>query len=554
MILLEVRLPTQLVNLDAMIPREDFREIIGATADNRRISEIRVEDLEYGRPLFGSLRKPDFQRVTANWSAEKIADFIKSFLNEEFVPSLIMWDSKLNGKIFVIDGAHRLSALMAWVNNDYGNGTLSKSFFGEDGISDAQKRHARATSDLIQNAGTYADLKLYAQNQDKAPNEETLVKARKLFTSKLDLQWVGGDDKTAESSFFKINVSATLIDPTELGILRARKKPNAIATRALIHAGRGHKFWSEFPPEQQRETEALAQSVNDILFRPILQDPIKTLELPIAGHSYGPHSFQMMLDLVNTVNNITPAMWMPSSSGRKAKGPTVTPLSDDTTGEETVSFLNNVRAAAWLLSGDQAGSLGLHPIVYFYGVTGKFHPVALLAAIRFFSRLSRDNKLIDFTIHRRTFEEFLVHNRHFINDLSHSKGSRTRPLESFILMYETVFINVRAGTTNVGIIDALHDAGLKELEYIEESEEQYRKKFSRDTKSAAYLRDAIDSPLRCAICKARLHSKSMSADHAMKIAQGGTGDIENLRWTHYYCNNSRDAIEDELSRRGITIG
>jgi hypothetical protein len=72
------------------------------------------------------------------------------------------------------------------------------------------------------------------------------IKARKLFTSKLDLQWVGGDAKTAERSFFKINVSATMIDETELAILKARTLPNAIATRALIHAGRGHKFWLDF--------------------------------------------------------------------------------------------------------------------------------------------------------------------------------------------------------------------------------------------------------------------------------------------------------------------
>ena len=135
--------------MDAMIAREDLRETVGSSPETRRISEIRVEDLEFGRPLFGLLRKPDFQRVTANWSSEKVSDFIRSFLNEEFVPSLIMWESKLNGKLFVIDGAHRLSALMAWVNDDYGNGILSKSFFGEDGITETQKRYAKATSEAI---------------------------------------------------------------------------------------------------------------------------------------------------------------------------------------------------------------------------------------------------------------------------------------------------------------------------------------------------------------------------------------------------------------------
>ena len=91
-----------------MIPREDFEERESdKSTGSRRIAQIRVEDLEQGKPLFAILRKPDFQRVTANWSADKVADFVESFVKEEFVPSLIMWESKLSGKLFVIDGAHR---------------------------------------------------------------------------------------------------------------------------------------------------------------------------------------------------------------------------------------------------------------------------------------------------------------------------------------------------------------------------------------------------------------------------------------------------------------
>ena len=129
-------MPTQLVNLDAMIQREDFenREPESGHGSRSSISEIRPEDLEQNRPLFRTLRKPDFQRVTANWSPEKVADLVRSFIYGEFVPSLIVLESAQSGKLFVIDGAHRLSALIGWVNNDYGNGAISKKFFGEEGI------------------------------------------------------------------------------------------------------------------------------------------------------------------------------------------------------------------------------------------------------------------------------------------------------------------------------------------------------------------------------------------------------------------------------------
>jgi len=531
---------TQLqVNLDALIAREDFEETEATSSSRRPITEIRVEDLEHGRPLFSNICKPDFQRVTANWSPEKVADFIRSVLHEEFVPSLIMWESKLNGKLFVIDGAHRLSALMAWVNNDYGNGPLSKKFFGEEGISETQKKYAKTTSDLVEQIGTYANLKFYAQYPEKAPSEEVKITARKLFNSRLDLQWVGGDARTAERSFFKINMSATIIDDTELAILKARKKPNAIATRALMHAGRGHKFWSEFPAEAQKEIERLAQQIYDALFKPILEDPIKTVELPAGGQSYSAHSFQMLLDIVNTVNKITPAEWI-ERTGAKSKSATGKMLEDDIDGDATIRLLKAVRKAAWLICGNQSGSLGLHPVVYVYGATGKFHPSALLAEIKFFTDLKERGALKDFCKHRYEFEEFLATHRRFINNLSHSKGSRTRPVESFLTLYRLVLEGVKEGLTTSQIEAKLAvDPQLKGLEVDGKTDNDigYRKRFSKDVRSADYLDRAINSPIRCGICRARLHSKSMNSDHKNPQRDGGMGNPENHQLTHYFCND-----------------
>jgi hypothetical protein len=534
---LEVKMPIQAVNLDAMIQREDFEESSASISARTPIREIRVSDLEESQSVFRTLRKPDFQRVTANWSADKIADFVQSFLNEEFVPALIMWESKATGKLFVIDGAHRLSALIGWVNNDYGNGKLSKAFFGEDGISTTQERYAKTTTDLIEKIGTYADLKYYSQNPEKAPNEKIRVLARKLFTSKLDLQWTGGDAKTAENSFFKINVSATIIDDTELSVLKARHKPNAIATRALIHAGRGHKFWMGFPSAAQTEIERLASDVHQTLFKPILEDPIKTVELPVAGHSYSPSSFQMLLDLVNMTNNITPAMWIESANKRKKSSDI---LVDDPDGTSTINFLKQVRRAAWLISGNQEGSLGLHPVVYFYGATGKFHPPALLSAIKFFTGLKDEGDLLDFTTHRYAFEEFLATHRRFINNLSHSKGSRTRPVEAFMTLYKTVLKGVKDRIVATEIEALLRvDPKLKGLEFEEaDNDRKYRRRFDKDIRSASYLDQAINSPLRCAICKARMHSKSMNSDHIVRLEDGGVGNPENHQWTHFFCNGT----------------
>ncbi len=49
--------------------------------------------------------------------------------------------------------------------------------------------------------------------------------------------------------------------------MKARRKPNAIPTRALMHAGRGHKFWIGFPADGQAEIEKLAHEIHEVLFK-----------------------------------------------------------------------------------------------------------------------------------------------------------------------------------------------------------------------------------------------------------------------------------------------
>lgn len=129
-------MPTHLVNLDALIQRDDF-DTQSDTQAGKLGKEIRVDELELGRNYFQVLRKPDFQRETSNWDETRICEFIKSFLSGDLIPALIMWRSPRTGNVFVIDGAHRLSALMAWVHDDYGDGEISKPFFS-DRIEPAQ--------------------------------------------------------------------------------------------------------------------------------------------------------------------------------------------------------------------------------------------------------------------------------------------------------------------------------------------------------------------------------------------------------------------------------
>lgn len=132
--------------LDALIPREDF-DVEEKNENNLGQSKttLSITDLEYDSFFFSAIRKPDFQRETNEWTPEKVKNLIISFLDGELIPALILWRNQ-NNYIFVIDGSHRLSALAAWINDDYGDGEISGKYYGGE-ILEEQKRLRRKLED-----------------------------------------------------------------------------------------------------------------------------------------------------------------------------------------------------------------------------------------------------------------------------------------------------------------------------------------------------------------------------------------------------------------------
>ena len=173
--------------------------------------------------VFHALRKPDFQRETNEWDSEKICRLIESYVNVDLIPAVIFWNAS-DSHTFVIDGAHRLSALASWVNNDYGDGEVSKQFYGK--IEDEQLSIAEKTRTLIRKRiGPYSDYLLAVTNPDKV-SEKIVDKSKKIGLLSLQIQWVHGDQKNAETSFFKINQQGQRLTKTEITLLENRRKPN----------------------------------------------------------------------------------------------------------------------------------------------------------------------------------------------------------------------------------------------------------------------------------------------------------------------------------------
>ena len=69
------------VVLDALIPREDFDiKDHNTVAAGRSKTTLSIPDLEFESFFFSAIRKPDFQRETNEWDANKIVELVKSFI------------------------------------------------------------------------------------------------------------------------------------------------------------------------------------------------------------------------------------------------------------------------------------------------------------------------------------------------------------------------------------------------------------------------------------------------------------------------------------------
>jgi hypothetical protein len=510
----------QRVSLDAMIPRADFGESDKeAEISGELIRDFPVSHLTSESPVLKLLRKPDFQRETNHWTPEQIATFVASFLDGEVIPSLILWKSPMY--IFVIDGGHRLSALRAWMLDDYGDGPLSLTFYGGE-MAEEQKRIAKRTRKLIEaTVGRFSTLK------DQVDVTPAVRRAKTLFTRPLTLQWVYGTADVAETSFFKINSQGTPLDEVEEMLIRNRKKPLAIAARAILRAGGGHKYWSRFKEDRQREIERLAETFHSLLFDPEVEPPVKTLDLPFGGSVSPVDALSLLIEFLTV-------------SASRSKDPlTIEKYADDEDGSGTVAAFKNSLQILNRMTGNSPGSLGLHPAVYFYNERGKYTRFLFLGMTTLVAEKVRNNDdqfFKTFTLAREKVEKFLIENKSLVTLLltNMSKGQRTSKMKD---LFNYLVAEVRAGRTLTSE-GAVAQLGLR-VRILDVNAPQTTPQISDDTKSMVYVKQALATALPCPLCKGLLDpNKSVSYDHIKPIREGGSGDPTNTQLVHPYCNTS----------------
>lgn len=511
------------VNLDALIPREDF-EISDKTTTGNKKDTISIEDMKLKSFFITNVRKPDFQRETNEWEPEKIVEFVESFINGDLIPAIILWRSP-TGFLFVIDGSHRLSSLISWINNDYGDGIVSKTFY--DGVIDEdQKEIAKKTRDLIEKrVGVYEDYKLALTNPDKVESE-ILRKSKNLGALAIQLQWVEGDVSKAEDSFFKINQQAAPINKTELILLKARKKASCISARAIMKSGKGHKYWSSFPEEKQQEIQKLAKDVNRILFSPRLETPLKTLDIPLCGKLSSAQTLPLILGFVNISNGLY-------------DNEEIHNLNNDIDGSKTIKFLQETRKLAQIINSNECFSLGLHPVIYFYSKTGRHKPASFLGIVEFVKELKNKNKFNDFIEIRKDFESILVKYDFVIQQINRRFRYAKKSIKPLLLFYTTIIDNLKSGKNiEESIKETLKLKDFENVNIDNEYFETHKKEFSKPVKNMTFIKTYLENASRCPICGGVIHKNSISFDHITRKEDGGKGTVDNAQLTHPYCNST----------------
>ncbi|MCE7626096.1 HNH endonuclease [Vibrio fluvialis] len=507
------------VNLDALISREDFEIIETNSRASSFNQNVSVKDLERGEFFYAGLRKPDFQRETSDWTDDQLCEFIQSFIDGDLIPAVILWNSGPYN--FVIDGAHRLGALIAWINDDYGDGAISKQFFNDE-IDEEQRDIANKTREKIKNTvKAYSEYKKVTTDS-KNTDRDMLEKALSLGRTSIQLQWVSGGAEKAEQSFFKINQKASKINDTEIELLQSRRKAFAIASRAIMRAGAGHQYWSKFEPSIIKEIESVAREINGLIFQPKISGAIRTLDLPLVKKYNSPQTNSFVFDLVKKCNGV------PNNTNK---------IDDDPDGKLTVSYLKNTRKFLRRINSSHASSLGLHPLVYFYNKRGNHIYSTILAWVDVIREVEKSpQSLTSFCFIRKDLERFLIKYKHFISGINAKYGSGTKSYKHVTKVTMLIISLLQKHETENSIVDMI----LNEYSFLTKDDDVNvtSPRFSTDIKSQIYIQETLPKSNTCAHCKGIIHQNSISFDHVIRKQDGGKGSVKNGALMHPYCNTS----------------
>lgn len=525
-----------------------------------------------GLSFWDRLRKPEFQRATNDWNDEKILSLLKTMRDNQVIPGVILWLNTQTSHIFVLDGAHRLSAIRAWITDDWGDSEQAKQYgYVEDSELKAAKR-IRTLVDTVMGSHLACQAagkkfrSLVDANETPSEHLDPEVESRGKFMYNLNtalripIQWVTGDYETAEQSFININTGGTPLSDQEVDFLQNRRSPIARAINGVASNGTKPTLWIKHKDEcNQLSTE---------LYR---------LLLAPSDSSFLKHVTDYPLCLVKKQKNFDRYLFLQNLFCLSIYGETgadklraiitdcANEENDDTVSGKTLEHLRNVKGLVAHIYSKQSQSLGLYPAFYFYTNKGQYRDFLFALFLAWVAQGSSQEiieRKIRFTQARDIFEEAWMIGKEWIFKAHSRKGAGPARLsKSYIdalqfLIDEAVLAKDRSGTA-YDVLDTylkeqdakIHGEFVKEFKKVKGTP---YKRFAQSIKlQSQFLTVFHTATTRCSICGGRVHPDSYQVDHVTKRASGGTDSIENAAWVHPFCNNHKERLTSLKRYDGI---
>ncbi len=570
------------VHLDHLIKRESLRYTsLSVVNDDRTKTSIksddhsvRYEDIMRLDGWFSRIRKPDFQRETNAWTPEDCVEFLDSVVQGRIIPSIILWHSPENGYVYVLDGAHRLSVIRAWMSDDWGNNAGDYYERRDKRLIDEA---AKTIRDLVKiKLGSFEDFRKAAEELDRRVEEGEAPKQimdPKSFSqaqfyirvvrslSTLYVQWEQGGYEIAEQSFLRINQGGQALNKWEATLIEYRNSSYARAIMSIANGGESGHYWPQ-PKKGENISEALVKAVekfrdktagiHERLFVPPFKVPINVLSVPLM---VTPPFFQKHKHLLEIIPLIS---FRQIAAGEEDQ---IKIMKRDFEASPEVIIQNSEEMLTKLEEGldhfisptSNSKSLALVPLFYWYNERGQHVRGLLYGFIYWMLTGSREDikeRKIAFSTYRGKFEDSLFRLKADIAGLQVGGGAGLKGVKRTSKFFNQLTeLLANNPTFDVGS-DELYTAVfelLNEFKHTAKSKSKSKKSraFSKTDKSQINIRSLWENAIRCHICGGvvDLHYGGLQYDHVTDYAKIGVTDPDNGEPTHPFCNNFKRIIQ-----------
>ncbi|WP_082075408.1 HNH endonuclease signature motif containing protein [Pseudomonas sp. 2(2015)] len=560
------------VHLDHLIKRQSLRyknpqknEFQDYVAPQKSDSNIRFSDIQEEDRWFSRLVKPDFQRATCAWTPEGCVNFLTSVIRRRIIPSIILWRNSSTGFVYVLDGAHRLSVLRAWMIDDWGD--KDAAFYAKsENYTEILKAAAEARKHVNDKVGEFKQYSEAAKELRKintageAPRQVMSPERFDMAQFYLDIfessktlhaQWEGGDYDAAEESFLAINRQGAPLDDLESNLIEYRKGSFSRLTMSIASAGAPGHYWPE-PTASENISESIIEisksfdgrcnTIHDILFVPPFDSKILDINVPFMvapGHfRKHQHLVEALPLLSEGITTSRDSLISLLSKDHKANPEDVIINADNTLKllENKISHLGNINNTPL--------SLSIAPLIFWYNKQGTYVRGLFYGFCHWLLSGTTEEikaRKIALSAVRGELEEILIAYKSEYSDIQHRGGAGFKSISKIAETIQNIVKILLEGKDP-------HSARNEVENYLGAKKPSTGKtnsgrSFTTKSKAEINIREILASSIKCQICGGLVDLKqAVQYDHIHHYAKSLNSSPSNGRPTHPFCNLHREEI------------